>query len=89
MERVKKRMAASDADAYHNLACKYLDGFIGLKRDPKRAEKLFLQAAKMGSMQAHCSLGVIYHTGQGVEKDLKKAIYHYQIAAIGGEEIAR
>ncbi|KAL9179476.1 hypothetical protein ACHAXT_008766 [Thalassiosira profunda] len=88
-ERLNKKMAANDADAYHNLACKYLDGYMGLERDPEKAEKLYLKAASLGSYQAHCALGIMYFFGRGIAMNEKKAIHHFQIAAIGGDPQSR
>ena len=47
------------------------------------------KAAKMGDAVAHYVLGVMYHQGGGVEQDMKKAIHHYEEAAIGGHTEAR
>ena len=43
----------------------------------------------MGDVVAHGCLGTLYFKGQGVEKDTKKAVYHYEQAAIGGHPQAR
>ena len=38
----------------------------------------------MGETNAHFCLGCLYYEGNGVEKDKKKAVYHWEQAAIGG-----
>ena len=38
---------------------------------------------------AHYQLSVMYHEGEGVERDLKKGTYHMEEAAIGGHPNAR
>jgi hypothetical protein len=38
---------------------------------------------------ARCCLGTLYYGGNGVEKDMKKAMHHLELAAIGGHPQAR
>ncbi len=47
------------------------------------------KAAGLGDIMAHYNLSVMYQLGEGVEKDLKKAVYHLEEAAIGGHPQAR
>ena len=47
------------------------------------------KAAELGDVAAHNNLGNRYYEGEGVEKDLEKAIHHYEEAAIGGHPDAR
>jgi hypothetical protein len=47
------------------------------------------KAAEQGDADAHYDLSIMYHEGVGVEKDMKKVIYHLEQAAIGGHPIAR
>ena len=42
-----------------------------------------------GNMDAHFNLSLMYAEGKGVERDLKKNIYHLEEAAIGGHPNAR
>ena len=53
-------------------------------RNSKRAMALWDEASKPGSVEAHNNLGYAYCNGDGVERDKTKALYHYQVAAIGG-----
>ncbi len=39
--------------------------------------------------EAHFSLGALYREGEGVEKDGKKVLYHYGVAAVAGHPGAR
>jgi len=48
-----------------------------------------MKAAELGDLSAHNNLGVIYRVGHAVDKHEKKAVYHYEKAAIGGHHIAR
>ena len=47
------------------------------------------KAAELGDSEAHYLLGVIYHKGEGVEKNDEKKVYHFEKAAIGGHPEAR
>jgi len=95
MMRVKKRMKLEDADAFHTLGEAYSYGNLicqdnlGLPQDHKKGFELLLRGAELGSIKAHCSLANAYDDGSGVKKDLKKAIIHFKLAAIGGHEVAR
>ncbi len=54
-----------------------------------KAFQYYSKAAELGDVTAHCLLGGLYHQGEGVEKDMKKAVYHLEQAAIGGHPQAR
>ena len=66
---------------------------MGQKRreegDYKSALKYYTKAAQLGDAYSHYQLSVMYHEGEGVEKDMKKYIYHSEEAAIGGHPEAR
>jgi TPR repeat protein len=47
--------------------------------------ELIAKAAELGFKDAHCKLGDIYHEGG----DLKKTKFHYEVAAMAGDEHAR
>ncbi|KAL7543242.1 hypothetical protein ACHAXR_012596 [Thalassiosira sp. AJA248-18] len=93
----KKRMEAGDASAFYRLGTAYLNGGFGLQQDPKKALELLLQAAELGSTQAHFNIACIYHSdryidrysGTFTEKDPEKGLYHSQRAAMGGCERSR
>ncbi len=53
------------------------------------AEKKYLAAAEKGDAEAQLFLGVCYHDGDGVEKDLKQAVYWYRKAADQGDASAQ
>ena len=57
--------------------------------DYEGAFEYWTKAAALGDMDAHHNLSCMYSEGIGVEKDLKKKIYHLEIAAIGGHPGAR
>ncbi len=54
-----------------------------------RAAEYWTKAAELGDKEAHYCMGSLYHEGQGVEKDVKKLVYHCEQAAIGGHPDAR
>ncbi len=80
MERVKK----NDPVAICQMGKKHKD-----KDDYGKAFKYFTKAAELGDMEARACLANLYDDGQGVEKDTKKAVYHFEQAAIGGHPQAR
>ena len=83
-DMVMKRVEADDPNAL----C-----FIGRERrdlgDYEGAFEYLTKAAVLGNAEAHNTLGCFYGDGLGVDKDMKKAIYHWEEAAIGGHELAR
>jgi tetratricopeptide (TPR) repeat protein len=54
-----------------------------------KALQYWTKAAELGDVDAHSCLGDMYYEGHGVEKDMKKAVYHLEQAAIGGHPQAR
>ena len=57
--------------------------------DYGKALEYYTKAAELGHVDAHCRLATLYYKGIGVAKDEKKAIYHFEQAAIGGHSYAR
>ena len=89
VSRVKERMKLYDAGAFYMLGQAYHYGDYDMSKDMKKALELWKQAAQFGLVMAHFRVGVAYEEGQGIEKDMTKAVYHYKLAAIGGHETAR
>jgi len=89
IEKMKKRAEANDAWAMFNLGRYYERGMMGLRQDHAKALDLFQKSAKLGHDFAHFLLSTIYHKGDIVEKDTRKAIYHGQLAAMAGNVNAR
>lgn len=50
-------------------------------RDPLKAQMLLTSLADKNNVQAQFYLGVMYHFGQGVPRDIEKAIKFYELAA--------
>ncbi len=59
------------------------------KGEYDKALQYYTKAAELGGTEAHGCLGIMYFKGEGVEKDEKKAAYHFEQAAIGGHPQAR
>ena len=80
MERVKKNDTAAMTQ-------------IGKKRyhegNYEEALEYLTKAAELGDVAAHFCLGSLYESGDGVEKDMKRAVHHWEQAAIGGHPFAR
>jgi len=89
IDRVKKRIGMKDALACHRLGQAYSNGEWGLPRNSKKAFELYVQAVKNGVTEGYISISSAYQSGEGVGKDLAKAMYYCKLAAIGGHEIAR
>ena len=83
-KRMMKRVKANDPAAMREVGAKCYD-----KGDYDGAFEHYTKAAELGNVDAHARLGCMYWEGEGVEKDWKKSIYHWERAAIGGHPSAR
>ncbi|KAL7527372.1 hypothetical protein ACHAXR_001921 [Thalassiosira sp. AJA248-18] len=88
IERLKKRVEAGDVNAMHNLGKQHSRG-NGVPQDYNKALELYHRAAKLGCARSHCNIASVYRKGEGVEKDIKKAKYHEELGAMGGDMVAR
>ena len=88
-ERLKKRVEVEDPLAIHKFGVKHRDGADGFPQDYAKALELYHRAGELGCSRAHCSIGNSYYHGRGVEVDKKKATHYYELAAMGGDSIAR
>ena len=84
IEQTKKRMELGDTQAIYNLGCLYSDGLHGLPQDRDKALELWHQAAELGSATSYFSIAASYINGNGAERDVKKAHYYWELAAMGG-----
>ena len=55
----------------------------------RKAFDYYTKASELGNSEAHYHLAWLYQNGEGIEKDMGKAIHHYEEAAIGGNPYAR
>jgi tetratricopeptide (TPR) repeat protein len=83
-KRLMKRAKANDPIALFNMGVTCFDegDFVG-------AFDYFTKAAALGDAMAHFNLSIMYHKGEGVERDEKKKVHHLEEAAIGGHPDAR
>ena len=89
IERIKKRVEAGDAYGMFNLGWCYCQGESGLPQDRTKGYKFWHKAGELGNAAAYFNIGNAYHTGRGVERDDKKADHYYELAAMGGDGMAR
>lgn len=52
------------------------------------AFEYFTKAAELGDAAAHACLGLLYYGELSVEKDEKKAVYHFELAAANATKSA-
>ncbi len=79
-----KRIKANDPVALFNMGQKCDE-----ERDYEGAIQYYSKAAGLGGIEAHYNLSCLYRNGEGVEKNMKKEVYHLEEAAIGGHPDAR
>ena len=89
IERIKKRIDAGDAEAIFSLGICYCKGSRGLPQDHEKALELWHQAGELGNAKAYNNIGHAYHTGEGVERDNKKATHYLELAAMQGSVYSR
>ena len=84
IERINKLIDKGNGEAYYSLGGGYLNGELGLPQDMTKATELFLKAGELGYAEGYYNCGVNYCTGRGVEVDMKKANYYFELAAMNG-----
>jgi TPR repeat protein len=80
-----KRVGANDAASMFLLAGFYYQGLNGLQQDHSKGMEFLTKSADLGCSLAHCKLADVYDEGG----DIKKANFHYETAAMAGDEVAR
>jgi TPR repeat protein len=85
VEEIRKRVEANDAAAMYMLALLYHYGLKCFQQDLTKAVKLYTRSGELGNRKAHKNLGGIYHRGG----NLMKAKFHWEAAAMAGDELAR
>lgn len=83
-KEIKERAERGDPDAQLQLGQRAFDN-----RDFAEALKWYQLAASQGNVKAQKSMGVLYMTGNGVEKDIAKAVEWYRMAANQGDAEAQ
>ncbi|KAL7536582.1 hypothetical protein ACHAXR_007258, partial [Thalassiosira sp. AJA248-18] len=89
IERIKERVEDNDGIAMLYLGGQYRYG-SGVPQDSNKALELWHQAVKLnGCAESHCRIASAYARGEIVEMDVKKAKYHWELGAMGGNVEAR
>jgi len=89
IKRVKRLMDKGNGGAFHLLAGLYARGMLGLPRDHRKAIELLLKAGELGFAKGYYGLGNSYYNGDGVVRDVEKAKYYFELAAMNGHIKAR
>ena len=84
-----KRVDAGDANGINNLGFYYNEGLYNLPQNYTKALECWEQAAELGNVTSYYNIGNAYMYGRGVERDGKKAIHYYELAATKGDVNAR
>ena len=83
-QKLKKRVEANDPVGWREMGKRY-----DKEENFDKAFECYTKAAELGDAEAHYSLTIMYHNGEGVAKDDKKKFYHSEKAAILGHPLAR
>ena len=83
-QNVTERVKANDPVALCQMGKMHRD-----EGDNEGAFQHWTNAAALGDVESHYELAGAYYEGRGIEKDMKKAVYHSEEAAIGGHPSAR
>ena len=86
---LKRGVARNDASSFHNLGTYYMHGRYGLPKKMTKAIELLLKAGELGYAEAYTCLGCIYKDGDGVKRNMKRAVYYWGLGAIGGSITSR
>ena len=73
----------------YNLGCYYAEGIHGFSQDMDKVFELWHRAGELGCAESYHNIGTVYLNGDGTEKDMKKAVHYWKLAAVGGDEKAR
>ena len=84
LEALRRHVENDVPEAINFLGRAYHRGLLGVTKSMKKAKRCYKRAAELGDLDAMSFLAGMYHDGQGVEPDIKKATRLYQIASDGG-----
>jgi len=89
IKRYKYHVEMNDASAICDLGFFYFEGRYGLPQNYAKALEFYQRAAQLGYAQSYFNIAQMYRQGTGVERDEKKAIYYWELAAMRGDITAR
>ena len=89
IERTMKRVEVNDPFAIYNQGNNYRDGKNGFKQSYAKALECWYRSGNLGHALAYNDIGFSHQHGRGVKVDKEKAMYYYELAAMGGNEVAR
>ena len=81
-------MESDDAGAISQLGYYYNVGECGLPQDYDKRHNLWLRAGDLGRARAYYNM-VAYMNAEGVEMDMEKAKYYWELAVMGANVEAR
>ena len=87
--RLQNRVKMNDEKAMFNLGCGYDRGTYGCPRNYDKALEFWHRAGDLGYKKAYNNIGNSYYNGRRVNRDEKKAIHYWGLAAMGGDTKAR
>jgi len=82
IERTKNLMDKGNAEAFNYFSGYYIRGMNGMPQDYQKARELWLKAGEHGCAEGYYNLGVVHEHGNGVDIDMKKAKYYWELAAM-------
>ena len=88
-KRLERRIEVDDANASYQLGLCYRNGMYGLLQNWDKTLKLCIRAGELGCAEAYQSVGIAYHDGTSVEQDVKIGLHYTELAAKGGNFMAR
>ena len=89
INRLKELMNKGNANAFNYFGRLYDDGECGLPLDHQKACELYLKAGDLGCAGGYYNLGCAYRDGRGLARDVNKAKYYLELAAMLGDIRAR
>jgi len=90
LERTRNRAAKDQPNSIHQLGAYYSSDDQGVPQDYQKAIELRLRAGELGNASSYFSIASTYAMGLGdVKKDMAKARYYFELAAMGGDVQAR
>ena len=90
LERYEKRIELNDDPvAICSIGNYYADGSHGYPQNITKALELWHRAKEFGSSEASYNIGNGYAFGEGVDVDVEKAIYYWELAAMRGSVLGR